>query len=220
MAVAPRDLSTGRHLAQVGLQECPRESLERRPDRAGRGGVAGQEALLERAVTQEEIAGGDTERDQIPRPVEAIPEAPERGRVAARVESPHELRGRRPHRREHAFQLAAEEIDAPVGEARGEQTDDLAVAGIRIAEGEPDGVELDAGGVVELAIEALERLPQTLRCRHSSAWRHDNMRPSWRSASSGSAPSAGSSAGPSTRAFPASGSPAPPRATARRRSAF
>src|SRR5206468_11198364 len=85
MAVAPRDLSTGKHLAQVGLQECPRESLERRPDRAGRGGVAGQEALLERAVTQEEIAGGDTERDQIPRPVEAIPEAPERGRVAARV---------------------------------------------------------------------------------------------------------------------------------------
>jgi len=42
------------------------------------------------------------------------------GRVAARVESPHELRGRRPHRREHAFQLAAEEIDAPVGEAGGE----------------------------------------------------------------------------------------------------
>jgi len=79
MAVAPRDLATDKHLAQVGLQKCPRESFERRPDRAARGGVAGQEALLERAVTQEEIAGGDTERDQIPRPVEAIPETPNAG---------------------------------------------------------------------------------------------------------------------------------------------
>ena len=112
-------------------------------------------------MAQEEVAGGDAERDQIRRTVEAIPEAPERGRVAARVESPHELRGRRSHRREHAFELSAEEIDAPVGEARGEQADDLAVAGIGVAEGEPDGVELDAGAVVELAIEPLERLSQS-----------------------------------------------------------
>src|SRR5262245_19472186 len=158
MTIAPRDSAAREHLAQVGLQERPRELLERRPDRADRGGVGGQEALLERAVAQEEIAAGDAERDQIPRPVEAIPEAPERRRVAARVESPHELRGRRAHRREHAFELSAEEVDAPVGKARREQTDDLAVAWIGIAAREPDGIELDAGAIVELAVEALERL--------------------------------------------------------------
>src|SRR5262249_34902965 len=201
---APRDPAAWEHLAQVGLQERPREPLERRPDRADRGGVGGQEALLERAVAQEEIAAGDAERDQIPRSVEAIPEAPERRRVGARVESPHELRGRRAHRREHAFELSAEEVDAPVGKARREQTDDLAVARIGIAAREPDGIELDAGAIVELAVEALERLPQTLHCRHSSAFRHDSMRASWTWASSVSARLAVSCAVPSTTVFPAS----------------
>src|SRR5262245_23771423 len=63
MTIAPRDPAAWEHLAQVGLQERPREPLERRPDRADRGGVGGQEALLERAVAQEEIAAGDAERD-------------------------------------------------------------------------------------------------------------------------------------------------------------
>jgi hypothetical protein len=120
-------------------------------------------------VPEKEIAAGDAERDQIARPVEAIPEAPEGDGVAARVESPHELRRRRSHRLQHDLQLPAEQVDTPVGEARREQADDLAVAGIGIAKGEPDGIELDAGAVVELAIEALERLLQTLRCRHSTA---------------------------------------------------
>src|SRR5262249_53110051 len=165
VAIAARDAAAREHFVQIGLEEGAGEPLERRPDRARRVGVPRQEALLERAEVPEQVASGEAEGYQIARAVEAIPELVEGRRVATGVESRHEGGRRRPHAREHALELSAEEADAAVRQARGEQADELAVARRGIAKRESDGVELDPDTVVELTIEPLERLPQTLDSR-------------------------------------------------------
>src|SRR5262245_61545817 len=159
VAVAAGDAPAREDLAEVGVEEGAGEPLERRADRTGRRGVAGQEALLEGPEPRGEVARRDAERHEVARAVEAIPEVAERCGVAPRVEPGHERRRRRPHASEHPLELVAEEIDAPVREACGEETHQLAIARSGVAKGESDGVELDSGGVVELAIEPLERLP-------------------------------------------------------------
>src|SRR5262252_5589931 len=127
MAIAARHAPAREDLAQVGLEEGSGKSLERRPDRAGRHGVAGQEALLERAEAREQVAGRDAERDQITRTVEAIPEIVERRGVAARIESGDERGGRWADSRQDALELAAEQVDPTVGQTRCQETDELAV---------------------------------------------------------------------------------------------
>src|SRR5207245_5640400 len=49
MTVAAREASAAEHLAQVGLEEAPREALERGADGPGSIGIAGEEELLERS---------------------------------------------------------------------------------------------------------------------------------------------------------------------------
>jgi hypothetical protein len=116
-------------------------------------------------VPCEDIARRDAERHEIPRPVEAVDEVVEAPAVPFRIEVAHELPGR-PHGREHPLELRAEEVDATVGQTRGEQRHDLAIARLGVAQREPDRVALDAGGVVKLAVEPLERLAQRRGGRH------------------------------------------------------
>src|SRR5204863_7060055 len=88
--------------------------------------------------------------------------------VAPRLELRHELDRRRSHRGQHEVEGAAEEIDAAVGQARGEQRDELTIAAIGVAEGKPEGVAFDPAAVVELAVEPLERLSQRGGSSHSA----------------------------------------------------
>src|SRR6478672_1279050 len=140
MPIAARDAAAREDLAEIGLEERAGESLEGRPDRAG--GlldVAGQETLLEGTEAGEEITGRDAEGDQVARPIEAIPEIVEGDGVAPRVEAGDECGGRWPHARQDAFELAAEQVDAAVREACGQQADELAIAWGGVAKGESDG---------------------------------------------------------------------------------
>src|SRR2546425_484695 len=163
MTVATREPSAAKHLAQIGLEEAPREALERGADGPSSIGVAGEEELLERAVAPEQVAGGHAEGDEVAWPVEAIPEPLEGPRVTRGIEALDERGRRRAHRREHRVELASEEVHAAVGETRGQQPDELAVARIGVTERKSDGVEFDPRGVVEVAIEVLERLPERAR---------------------------------------------------------
>src|SRR3989442_14755872 len=138
MAVAARDLPAGEHFAQVGVEKRPGESLQPWADRGASSFVAGHEALLQRAKAREQVARGNAKGDEVARAVEAIPEILERVGVAARLEVGHEDRRRWPHRGQHGLEGAAEEIDAAVGQAGTEGSDDLAGARARIAGGEPD----------------------------------------------------------------------------------
>src|SRR5262249_54458768 len=147
-------------VAELGVEEDAHEPLERGTDRPPCIGIAREEALLERSMPRERVAGRDTERDNVARAIEPIPKAAEAFTVAAAVESRDEVRWRRGHHSEDTLELAAKEIDAAVGEARGKQRDDFPVAGVGVAGGELDGVALDSGGVVEVAIELLERFAQ------------------------------------------------------------
>ena len=165
--VAARQSSSREHVAEPRLEEDTHEALQDGTDRAGGIGVAGEEALLECAVARQGAASGHTERDDVTRTVEAIPEARKRLTVARRVEAGDELRRRWAHLVEHALELPAEEIDAPIGQTRGQQRDDFSVARIRITERKSDGVALDPGGVVEVAVELLERFAQCAGSSHS-----------------------------------------------------
>ena len=80
--------------------------------------------------------------------------------VTSRIEVTNEHGRRWAHRHQHAVQRAPEEIDTPVGQARGEQSDELAVGGVGIAERILDGVAREPRIVVEVAIEPLERFLQ------------------------------------------------------------
>src|SRR5207244_11413330 len=97
------------------------------------------------------------------RSVEAIPEPLEGPRVTRGIEALDERGRRRAHRRENRVELAPEEVHAAVGETRGQQPDERAVARLGITERKSDGVEFDPRGVVEVAIEMLERLPERAR---------------------------------------------------------
>src|SRR2546428_4475084 len=164
MTVATREAPAAKHLAQVGLEEAPREALERGADGPGSSiGIAGEEELLERAVASEQVAGGHAEGDEVAWPVEAIPEPLEGPRVTPRVEALDERCGRWAHRRENRVELAPEEVYAAICETRGEQPDELAVARIGVTERKSDRVEFDPRGVVEVAIEVFERLPERAR---------------------------------------------------------
>src|SRR5256712_12831370 len=156
MTVATREAPAAKHLAQVGLEEAPREALERGADGPGSSiGIAGEEELLERAVAPEQVAGGHAEGDEVAWPVEAIPEPLEGPRVTRGIEALDERGRRRAHRREHRVELAPEEVHAAVGETRGQQPDELAGARLGLTERKSDGVEFDPRGVVEVAIEML-----------------------------------------------------------------
>ena len=61
---------------------------------------------------------------------------------------------------QHPLERATEQIDAAVGQAGGQQRDQLAVVGSGVAEGKLDRVARDPRAVVELAIEPLERLAE------------------------------------------------------------
>src|SRR4029077_9371648 len=121
MPIAARDTAARKDLAQIGLEERAGATLGGGADRAARLGIAGQETLLESAEAGEEITGRDAEGDEVARPIEAIPEVVEGDGVAPRVEPGDERGGRRPHARQDAFELAAEQVDPAVGEARGQQ---------------------------------------------------------------------------------------------------
>src|SRR5439155_8476441 len=119
-----------------------------------------RETLLERAVAKEDLARGHAEGDEIRRPVEPVAETVERAGVACELEVDDEPEGRGPHRAQRDVKLAAEQVDAPVGEARGQEGDDFAVARVGVAEGTLQSVASDAGAVVEPAVEPLERRPE------------------------------------------------------------
>src|SRR5262249_51002148 len=138
----------------------PREALERRADRTARLAVASQEALLERAVAGEDVAGRHAERRQVARSVEAIDEALEARAIPLRVEVTNEGGGRRGNHGEPAIQRPAKDLDAAVRQARRQQRHDLAVGGVRVTPWILDRVALEARIVVEIAIEPLERLLQ------------------------------------------------------------
>ena len=127
--------------------------------------IAGHEASLERAVHGEEVARGGAECDEIARPVEAVDEAVERAGVPIDVELPDEAGRRGPHRRQRPLEPATEEVDAAVREARRQKGDDLPVGRILVAERESDRVPIDASGVVKLAIQPLQRLPEPAHTR-------------------------------------------------------
>src|SRR5439155_13856191 len=147
ITVAAREAAPAAHLAQVGLEEAPREAFERGADGPGSIRIAGKEELLERAMAPEQVAGRHAERDEVAWPVEAIPEPLEGPRVTRGIEALDERGRRRAHRREHRVELAPEEVHAAVGETRSQQPHELAVARLGITERKSDGVEFDPRGV-------------------------------------------------------------------------
>ena len=157
MAVTARQSPPRKDIAQLGIEEDANEALERRPDRSGGVAVAGEEALLERSVARERVMARHAEGHDVARTVEAVAKAGKDLTIARGVEARDEVGGRRPHRGEDTLQLTAEEIDPAIREARREQGNHFAVARIGIPEGESDGVALDSRGVIEVAVELLER---------------------------------------------------------------
>jgi hypothetical protein len=133
-------------------------------------GVAGREAGAERgaerAVPDQDPLGGEAERGEIARTVEPVAEVLEARRVLGRIEAQHEARGRLSHAGERPVDPGAEQIHAPVGHARGQQRDDLAIGARGVAKGKADRIQVGAGGPVELAVEPLERLLEPGRCSH------------------------------------------------------
>src|SRR5436189_173988 len=146
-----RDFRRVRPMARLMFSTCVSTGISRRAGDTARQGAA----------------SGHTERDDVTRTVEAIPEARKHLTVARRVEAGDELRRRWAHLVEHALELPAEEIDTSIGQTRGQQRDDFSVARIRITERKSDGVALDPGGVVEVAVELLERFAQCAGSSHS-----------------------------------------------------
>src|SRR5262249_58642895 len=102
-------------------EERPRETLERRADGAARRGIAGEEALLQRAVAREHVARRQAKRCEVARPVEAIDEAGEAVAVASGVEVAHEPCRRRAHHPQHALPRAAEQHDTATTPTRRRQ---------------------------------------------------------------------------------------------------
>src|SRR5947208_16392223 len=122
----------------MGLEEAPGDALERRPDRPGGVGISREEQLFECAVAPELVARRHAECDEVPRPVEAVPEALERPCVTPRIEAQDKRGGRRAHHREDSVELAPDEIHAAVRETRGAEHDDLAISLILVEERKSD----------------------------------------------------------------------------------
>src|SRR4029453_8287578 len=111
--------------------------------------VPGREEGPEGAMCAKDAAGGGAEGDQIAGTVEAIVEARERAALPAGVELEQEPRGGGPHALQRPRRPGTEEAPPAVGEARGEERDDLTVSRVGVAEGITDGVGGGAGGPVE-----------------------------------------------------------------------
>src|SRR5439155_26507263 len=90
VAIAARAAPARKDLAQVRVQKRSGEALQRGTNGAAWLGVAGEEALFERAVPRECVTRGDTERDEVPRSIETIDEGCEARAVARDVEVAHE----------------------------------------------------------------------------------------------------------------------------------
>ena len=160
VAIATGEAAPREDPLEVRPEEGPREPLERRPHVGVVGRVARHEAGLERAPGGEEVARGQAEGHEVPRPVEAVAEAGEGGRVPFGCEPSDKGGGPGPQRAERLLEGAAEQVDSAVGQARGQERDELTVGRVGIAEGKPDRVALDPRRVVTVAVEPLERFSE------------------------------------------------------------
>src|SRR3990172_4515187 len=159
MAVAARQAAPREDRPQILGTEGLDEALQRRSHVGSGLSVAREETGPKGAVTEQDALGGQAERSEIPGAIETVPEPVEAGAVLLGVEPQDETVGRWCHAGQRPVDPGTKEVNAAVGQAGGEQGCDLAVGGIRIAEGKLDGVFLDAGGPVEVAGEPLERGP-------------------------------------------------------------
>src|SRR5262249_57714691 len=96
----------------------------------------------------------------------------EAGGVAPGIEALNEGSRRRPEPAEEPHQPGAEQRDATVGERGREERDDLAVQRVLVAGRVLDGVAADAGVVVILAVQALERPTEPRHARRADSPGH------------------------------------------------
>src|SRR5436190_4239560 len=89
MAVAARQTAAREARTHVGLPEGAGEALQRGTDGTGGIGIAGGEALLQRAVARQDVAGRHAEGHEVVRTIEAIDERVETAGVARRLELTH-----------------------------------------------------------------------------------------------------------------------------------
>ena len=157
---------------EVLLEDRDGEAVERRPDVGLVGRVSGHERRPERAVAVDQpVDGQDRGRDVAPSREPVVERGEARG-VARGVECLDEGPGGRAEPAQEPHQPGAEERDAPVGEARGQERDDLPIERVLVAGGILDGVAADAGIVVVPAIQALERPTEPRRARRADPPRH------------------------------------------------
>ena len=117
----------------------------------------------------EEPLGGQTEGQHVTLAVEAVAEAREDLPVLLEVEAEDEAGRRLAHALERPIHPRSEEVHAAVGHARGEESCQLDVGWIAVAEGELDRVLLHPQSPVELAAEPVERLLEPIRDWHPCA---------------------------------------------------
>ena len=166
MAVAVGELVPREHAGEVSGDEALHECLERRAHAAARPLEAAREEGAEGAMLAQDAPGGEAERHEIMRAVEAVVKPVEGAGVRGAIEFQHESMGRLPHPCQRPLDPGPEEIDAAVGQARRQERDDLPVGGVGIAERIANRVSIDAPRPVGLAAELLERCLQPGRGGH------------------------------------------------------
>src|SRR5215813_7791282 len=159
---------------EILLEEALGEVLESRADMSVLGGVPLEEEGLEGTMAGEEPLRCETEGEHVALAVESIAKAAKEPRVLLEVEAPHEAGGRLAHALQDPGDPGAEEIDAAVGHAGGEEPDQLDIGGVAIAAGKLNRVLLDAPGPVELATELVEGLLESMRGGHPCAYGRDS----------------------------------------------
>ena len=151
----------GNTRGEVSGEEALHEALERGAHAAVLRAKPRAEEGAERAVLAQDAPGRQAERDEIVRAVEAVVEARRRRAACAAGSKPRTKRcGRLAHPRERPLDPGPEEIDAAVGQARGQERDDLAVGGVGVAQRDSESRPIGAARPVGLAVEPLERCLQ------------------------------------------------------------
>src|SRR5207244_11601438 len=113
----------------VVLEEGGAEALERGADMGVRRRVVAEEEPLEGAPPREDALAGQAQGEHVALAVETVAEAREAWPLLLEIEAAHEGRGRVAHALERPVDPRAEQVDAAIGHAGGEQGRALALGG-------------------------------------------------------------------------------------------
>jgi hypothetical protein len=150
-AVAGRQAASRYERGGVEREQCIPKGVKSRPDgRVTRLGLGGQEKRLQ-ASPLFRLPHQVEEKRDVASSREAVDEPVESPGIARRIECGDEARGTSSEDREQSRQTRADRCDAPVGQSRREQRDDLAILGIVEAPDDTDRIGVQEPPVVQAA---------------------------------------------------------------------